>query len=296
MTFYETTTGIRVMKLHYTADPDKDPGRNGMEWFQSAIKTYPGGVAGYDWQSEMEINFTQKRGYHVWPNFLDMQKQVTCSPFDVPPHWPIWAGYDYGHTNPFAFIAVAFDGVDYAYQIDEIHLRGKSVWEQAKLIKERPYFNRIQGVFADPSIWRKDQQDGPKTTSIHELFQEYGIYMRKGQNYERVDAAFIQLLNTVLWRDLGDPRFKIFNTCVNTLKEFRNVHWKQWANEKIRQLNPDYERIYTRNVDAFDALKYLMLARWRGQIPETSGAVVGSFDWYFQNILDRTLRNRYALT
>jgi hypothetical protein len=133
-------------------------------------------------------------------------------------------------------------------------------------------------------------------TSIFELFRDQGIHMRKGENYDRVDAAFIQLLNSVLWRDVQEPRFRIFNTCVNTLREFRNVHWKQWANDKIRQLNPDYERIYTRNVDAFDAVKYLMLARWRGQIPETSGAVVGSFDWHLQKVLDRTLRSRYALT
>jgi hypothetical protein len=293
---YTTASGVSVLRLHYSADPARDPDTpDGLTWVQKQLKGYPGGMAGPKWQREMEINFSIRTSNKVFPNFADMQRWVACKPKDIPPHWPIWCGYDYGYTNPFAFVAVAFEGQDQCYQIDEIYMRGKSVWEQAKLIRERPYFDRIQGIIADPSIWRRDQQDGARMTSINELFGDHKIFMRKGDNYEKVDAAFIQLLSGSMWHDPGSPRFQIFDTCVNTLRELRNLHWKEWANAKSKINNPEYEKIYSRGVDAFDALKYVMLARWRGVIPDSIGVLPGSFDWYMQQIVDVADRKKYIL-
>jgi hypothetical protein len=49
---------FHILAVHYTADPDKDPDRNGKEWYEAERLSKP--LA--KWRKEYEIDFTTKSG------------------------------------------------------------------------------------------------------------------------------------------------------------------------------------------------------------------------------------------
>jgi hypothetical protein len=69
---WETQDGILVLRVHYSADDDKNPATpEGQRWLASRLVGYPGGIKGHDWLSEMEIDFSVYRGKAVYPGFSE---------------------------------------------------------------------------------------------------------------------------------------------------------------------------------------------------------------------------------
>ena len=294
---YTTETGIRVLRLHYSADPDKDPDtEKGMRWFQNQIKGYPGGQAGAKWQQEMEINFSIFSGNKVYPDWIERQAKIAVDPFNVPEEWPIYCGYDYGTANPFALTAIAFKSNDECYQIDEIVEPNLSVPQQAALIRKRPYWERVRGIVGDPSIWRKTQssKDEERLKSIGEMFEDEGIYMEKGRNEPGVDMSFVALLDGYLWDKREAPKFRIFSHCKKTLRCFRNLRKKQHTTAHAIANMDNPEAIVQKNIDEFDALKYIMLSRGF-ETPESVVCMPGTWGWWAEQIEKKAKRGRYHL-
>lgn len=286
MSFYTTRDGVRVCMCHYSADPDKNLDTpQGRTWLRKVLaKGYPGGMEGPDWQQEMEMSFSGSGSAKVWPNFPDhIQPKITCTPFEINEHWPIYCGYDYGTNNPFAWIAVAWEDEKTMYVFDEVYKADTPLHEQVEMIKARPYFHRVQGVIGDPSIWRQNQEsvvDGrPRLRSVGEMLRDdYGITVERGNNLEGVDIAFREMINSTLWRNLDEPQLYIFDTCKNLFRELRKLRYKSWATDKTASENNRKETLVQKDNHAWDALKYLLL--WKqGESPEALPAPVGSFDW-----------------
>jgi len=287
---YTTKDGVRTMRLHYSADPDKDPDTTkGHEWLARQLRGYAGGMNGVRWRREMEIDWSIHGTERVWPEFVSkMEPRITCEPFDVPEHWPIWCGYDYGSVNPFAWVAIAWESEDLCYLIDEIYHRKTPLHEQARLIRSRPYFERIQGTIGDRSIWNITQQSREgehEATSIGAiLHNEYDLYIEKSSATPGNDIAFRDLLNGVLWRNLEAPQFIIFNDCKNTLREFRNLRMRDWVSQAARDRQNRPEEILGKENHAWDAIKYVMLSRHH-ESPELLGPPEGTFEWYRQRLI-----------
>lgn len=258
--------------------------------------SYPGGVNGPAWQAEMEVNFGIRDTARVWPDWEEKCMDIVVPDFDYRQfsHCPIYAGYDYGPQEPHAFTPIMFTSKDECYQIDEIYVKGMSVFDIAQLIKSKPYYEQIRNIYADPSIWARTQQNGASgTTSVADIFDlEYDITMSKGQNFVGVDAAFIHLLNSVLWQK-NSIKFRIFQSCTNTLKELRTLAWS----EKVtaQKNSTILETIASKNVHAFDALKYVMLAHWQGVSTAPLGPMVGSVDWEIERMMREAEGVRYVL-
>jgi len=264
---YVTAGGIRAALCHYSAHPLLNPDTpDGLARLRK-IAARKGGMETPEWLQDMEIRFDVQGSTVVWPDFLErIQPKVTCPPFEIEDYWPVKAGYDYGYTNPFALTVVAYESEKRFYMIDEIYLKEKDLYEQAKIMKEKPYWDRIQQTFADPSIWTKNQhhkQASGKTEnrSMGDILErDLDIFMTPGDNSVGCDLAFRDLLNSVLWRDLENPQLVIFNTCTNTLREMRHLKYKQWATKTAQEKSNMPEEIVSKNNHAWDALKYLVLA------------------------------------
>lgn len=282
---YRTQHGVKVVMLHYSACHDLDT-EEGQTWLRKQLaKGYVGGMTGDAWQQEMEMRFSVSGGERVFPDWIDKYlPSVSCEPFEIEEHWPIYAGYDYGTYSPFAFVAVAWKSENEFYQFDEIYLKGKSVGEQAELIRSRPYYARIQGIIGDPAIWHRNQnalnlQGSPVLRSVGGMFQDdYGIDIERGRNDEGVDITFRNWLLSTAWKNLDEPQFRIFSTCTNTLREFRKLRRKEWATPGVAERNEAPEGILNKENHAWDALKYLLLSR-QGESPESLPPPVGSLDW-----------------
>lgn len=92
MRLWQTDKGTVCLRVHYTADPDKDPITTvGAEWYRLARQSWEDA----DWEREMEINYDTYTGrpvIHTWSRDLYVRK-VT---FD--PNYPLLMSNDYGTT------------------------------------------------------------------------------------------------------------------------------------------------------------------------------------------------------
>lgn len=299
-TKYTTTTGIRVGRLHYSAHPDFNPDEpDGVHRIQQAAKRYgPSGMEDPKWRREMEIDFHVRGSARVWPDFLDrIQPRVTCAPFEIEPYWIVKAGYDYGHTNPFAFLAAACESEHRIYICDELYLSGCDVYKQAKMIRERPYWNQLGQIIGDPTIWRRDQHQKTgsgqsEARSIGSIFEEMDVQIDRGNAEPGTDIAFRDLLNSVLWRDLDNPQVMIFSTCKNLLRELRLLRYREWLTKESRDRSNNPEEIVSKQNHAWDAFKYLMLAT-HAEAPDRLDFPKGSWGRLFREI--QSMRRREAL-
>lgn len=294
--FYTTSSGIPVLRYHYSAVPRKDRDTlEGKAWFENEINGYEGGEQGVQWRQEMEIDFSVRNSARVWPDFDERMAYIAVPDDDVPEHWPIFLGYDYGPKEPSVFIVIAFESEDKVYQIDEIWMKDTPIMRQYEMLRSKPYFDRIQWpVWGDPSIWSASQQKDEEITSIGDLWRdEYGVEMGRGQNFIGSDAAFIGLLNSVMWADIENPRFQIFESCQETLKELRTLSWRETpstSQEKVRD-----QKIAGKNVHCFDAMKYVMLETWKGQIAQEPPRPEGCIDWALDRMAAMVGSSRYQL-
>jgi hypothetical protein len=299
---YTTRDSVRVVQVHYSADPMKVLDTvEGQKWVRATLaKGYVGGMAGDDWQQEMEMNPNGTSSPRIFPDFVDkMQPAITFDQMDIPDHWPIYAGYDYGTASPFSWVAVAWESESKFYQFDEIYKKGMSVYEQVQLIKARPYFPQIQGIIGDPSIWNRTQNSErngqPVMRSVGEMFRDdYGIEIERGRNEPGVDIAFKEYLKSQLWRNLDDPMFMIAAQCRATLREFRLLRREVWATKGLDDRRNAQETIVQKDNHAWDALKYLLL--WKqGETPDSLPPPVASFDWLRERMSEMRKRAEMRL-
>lgn len=98
--------GFTAIRLHYSADPDKDPDTiKGQVWFRDVMK----GKSEQDIQQEYEVNFAVFRGKRVYPKFsLNIHVFDKLKPIkDV--GFPMLVGLDFGYHHP-AMIMTQYDG------------------------------------------------------------------------------------------------------------------------------------------------------------------------------------------
>lgn len=284
------------MRYHYTASRKKDRGtQEGQAWFESEIKDYVGGENGVKWQQEMEINFAVRDSARVWPDFHDMMGYVVCPEIEIEEHWPVYLGYDYGSKEVSVFMALAFASEQKCYIFDEIWMPNTPILHQYDQLRAKPYFDRIQWpVWGDPSIWSASQQQEEEVTSIGDLWRdEYNIDMGRGKNFIGSDAAFIDLLNSVLWADKENPRLQITENCTRFLAELRTLSWRE-PPQHSQDKNPA-RRIAGKNVHCFDAAKYVTLETWKGTAPQPSEMPVGCIDWALQQMAAMAGASKYHL-
>ena len=138
-----------------------------------------------------------------------------------------------------------------------------------------------------------DQNIGQRVTSVGEILEGEGVSITRAKKVDGIDRAFINLLDTVLWRQLDHARFKFFSTCPQTLRSFRRVHYIDWATAAGKNSKPNPEKITERGVDPFDAVKYVLTARWQGEDPDDLGAPKGSVDWLMETLQAAKTANAY---
>lgn len=82
-----------VIKLHYSADPDKDPAtKAGREWVAAAKR----GMPKEGWEQNYEINWASGAGKPVYPDFNRRQTEK----LKWRPEWIIHRGWDRGYYHP----------------------------------------------------------------------------------------------------------------------------------------------------------------------------------------------------
>ena len=263
---YITKDGLRVVKVHYSADPDKDVSTTeGKKWMAKALLGYPGGLEGAKWRREMEIDFNAQGGQLVFPQMEEFRERIYIPPFkEMPDNWHLYGGFDYAGRGTTAFVVIAHDrkNDDY-YCVYEYYKKNAGYVATCDHIKNYEHYYMLDWMVADPSMWAKTQERSGVTdlVSMAQLFSEQGVHFIKGARGG--DTEFAELINEQMWGKMNkkkgahtNPRYRILQTCNNHWSEMSQWRYSEWANATGQHKNVKKSMV-DKNNHTIDAAKYV---------------------------------------
>lgn len=291
MSEFRTPEGVYGLRIHYTADPDKDPETPiGAAWKRGQLETgaYMGGEKGWRWQQHMEINPQSRAGQVVLPKFRDGEDRIVIAPkrFGAMWNWSFDSGLDWGVRNQAVWLVFGMDPHGYRYLCHEISVPGGEIGGipgLCQLIRAHPLFDKCNGTIAsDPSLWNRDQNMAGGLVDKATIFRENGVDLvparQKGQD---ADEVLADRLNYHYWAGCGtqgfDPLLKIFDHCVETIRRLPELMYEDHS-EAIASQKSKKETIRDLHTDEWDAMKYAE-SMWPEGPTYRAPLHPGSFAW-----------------
>jgi len=263
MKSWETQSGFQVLELHYTADPAKDPDRDGAAWVAETVKGYPGGFESAGWKTEMEIDYGAGGGEKIFPFLSQTLSPVFIESID--PDWAlarmnVFAGYDYGTSNPSAFVVWGIDDKGDLYALWELYEPCIDYVQHFNRIKRCPYFDKLEYIAADNKIFSKTQQTADGLKSLSQLFHDNGIYIERAR--QGMDYPIAMRFLSEYWPGgrLGfkeiPPRAFITRDCPNGIIEVRGLRLQEHASITAERNSNKKEKLVDKDNHWWDASAY----------------------------------------
>jgi hypothetical protein len=197
-----------------------------------------------------------------WKNdpehYEDRKWTHVINPFEIPPHWKIVRGFDWGYTRPFAvywmaiapnkqkFIIKEYYGCDgtpnKGVQMHHVDVAAKirEIEDTDPNLKGR----KITGP-ADPSIFEESR--GLSIAAAMASFPNYVVW-HKGDN-ARIPGK-MQVHYHLAFDKEGEPLLQVFNTCKHLIRTLPNLVYDEKHTEDVNSDMEDH---------AYDALRYLLM-------------------------------------
>lgn len=280
LTVRRTKNGIPILRLHYTADPERDTEFN-PEWKKVARAKYSSQMR---WDREQEVVDSAGGGQLVFADTLlsHWDKIVITDPKWRPdPMWQVIGGFDHGKTNPTALERNYIDFEGNIYIAGEYYMPGRSAWEHAPEILKMPDVDRFEACWADPSIFdqKTQQEKGKEPRAMSDVYADVGVGFLNRFGGNRSDITFAERLLSH-WADLEhrEPSLRIVCRnysdrpqlglhpwdCPNLLWELLQTRRKKLTATQLLTQNTS-EEIVDKNNHATDAEKYVVMS-----LPEPS--------------------------
>ena len=274
---WKTRANVDVLEVHYSADPKKDPDREGAKWVDEAVRGYVGGTESSGWQTEMEINYGAGGGDPVFPQvkigtpiFID-----SFQPHTIMDKMRFYAGYDYGARNPSAFVVWGIDKDNKAYAVWELYEPCTNISAHVEKIKRCPYWDRIEVIVCDPSIMSKTQQGAADIKTLGEIFEEHGLSLTRGRRGQ--DVSIAQLFNADYWADPQNPDAFITKSCPSGMGEITDLRWAKHVSEALNVRKNAPESIRDKNNHWWDATATLFDYGVQPFVPEIIKPTAGTY-------------------
>ncbi|HEV2709135.1 MAG TPA: hypothetical protein VGU67_02880 [Edaphobacter sp.] len=242
--------GIPVGRIHYSADPDRDPSTPmGALWYEAKKKEYDSNHSG--WDREYEIIDEAGGGERIFADILTRYGSIIVirNPAWAPnPEWDVVGGFDHGGTNPTCLEKCYLDSDGNRYFAGEFYryktkdwdntissnaraITGVELNEDKKLVPAKvldalgkwtgeyvspmPDLKKMRWINADPSIGYETTPtpEGQLVAAIS-IYAGLGLKMRSFEG-ERSDLAFVQRLQDDLWGSLHSRPPKVYIVCRN---------------------------------------------------------------------------------
>lgn len=269
---------IPVIRIHYSADPDRDPKtKTGQLWRKKKRGEYSSQA---DWDREMEIIDGAGGGERIYAEILSthFKKIVITDPTWQPGKtWKLISGFDYGKTNPTSALDARVDHDGKIYFVGEYYQPGKDIGGHAPTLLGWNAFMACEDVMCDPSIFNKtmEQRDTKKAISVADIYYECGITNLRPFIGNRSDIAFEQRLK-MHWNNLDEkePTIRIWcpglteipdrpvygqhDGCPSLLWEMSNIRRVKLTATQLMTQNPS-EQIVDKDNHAHDAKKYIVM-------------------------------------
>ena len=234
---YRNENGFLVMRLHYTADPDKDEA-----WALTTKKGYIVDI----WNQEMELDFSRSSGKRVYPEFRSDLHVTTLDPI---PFRDIYRGWDFGYRHPFCVF----------FQIDEKgsplvlnELMGTDIVinkfaEQVLEMSDKLYAGYTFKDAGDPAVRAKSDKN-EKTTA--DILRGFGIRIQSRPS--KVKDGINLVRNLLLPKYDGAARIKFDTKCHILIDGFLGGYVRSESDEESPEKDGFYEH-------GQDALRYGLL-------------------------------------
>lgn len=191
----------------------------------------------------------------VFRNF-DYSRHV-IKPFEIPPHFILLRGMDWGVRSPSTCIWVAFDPdekIFYVYR--EFYKKEMGVPRICVEVNSMSGPEEYQHTVLDPSCWNRKGQDAEGAWL--DTAQEY---IQNGINVTKANNAWSQgverMIRLLAWAP-DKPRLYIFDTCPNLIKEMSKYPWPTHRSDGSGQKLP--EKASNHPDHALDGLRYAIMA------------------------------------
>lgn len=251
--------GGRVCQIHYTADPNKDPLRHGKAFLERMDRIFIGGLSGWKWRQEMEIEFNARSGALVFPQYKD-ESPIVIDPneyfgdFHPSLFEERYRAIDWGLRNPTACVWIGLlDQEWYIYR--EYYQTGTTVEAFKQEIRS------LSGSFDSDGRWvaedykftiidpASDRKNFAGMRTVYHLLNTGAdpLYAIKANNSD--DG--IHLINEWLYQE----RLHIFKELSNTRWEFRNYRWDEHS-EGIQYKHNLKEKPIDKDNHILDSVKY----------------------------------------
>lgn len=234
----KTDQGIHILRIHYTADPDKrDP-----VWIAEQKR----GTTAAAWAREMEIDFHVFPGKPWFPEF-DYERHVAKQQLKPIQGRPIIRGWDYGLTPATVFTQVTAKG-QFLILYPELQSTECGILNHGKVVKAESkslFAGYDFNDYGDPAGNQRSQND--EKTANELLRSEYGINVLPGPVAPMARWESIRKLLTSTTPD-GKPMFLIDSRNTWLIGAFTGgYHCKEVAGRLLEE--PDKNE-YSHIIDA----------------------------------------------
>lgn len=269
-----TKSGIPVLRVHFTADPERDPKIN-PEWKQRERRKY---TSNSQWLKEQEIVHDAGGGERVFADVLSMyaHKIIISDPAWRPGStWNCIPGMDHGKVNPTCAEMSYIDHDGCIYICGEYYEINTNVLQNAAALKSLPGFCTAQDVLTDPTMFDKlnQQRDGTFSATA-ELYYDQGINNLRPFLGNRSDVAFAERL-LLHWANLDQREPSVKIVCrmpiperplygvhpydsPNLLWELMRARREQLSSQQLLTRNAS-EKLVDRDNHARDAFKGILM-------------------------------------
>jgi len=287
---FEKIKGLKVWKnaknkftvamLHYSADPNKDPERNGKEWYEKERIGTP--LA--DWNKEYEIDFSSRAGKLIFGSeFCDFNPAIHfINSFEIEQAEYLMS-LDFGQNNPTSAHIGAWTPDNRLYIIDEYYkpalpsVSSREMFEQFRYLMSDDLEFRLKSIsqkrmaadiafqikVIDPSTAAKNRtkvKEGEEIAySVLEDFYDHGWDFSLANN--DVNARITRIREYFQLDSNGKAHLYIFkDKCPNLCIEILNYRYKKLTELQEKTRNQPEEPV-KKNDHAVDDLGYMIMTR-----------------------------------
>lgn len=267
--------GPALLRLHYRADPSKDPNTiSGKKWRENASRDYPdGGIESPGWRREMEMDASAGSGELALP-FMDRMSPIIVLPSYYPaPTDTLFGGLDVGRNNPTAFLIAALTKENVFVFFYEWYAKHVLLDEMAREIKRCAWYDRLEQIACDPSIWDKNQYKKDTMTSLAAMLQDdvppvdrldkiIRAHGRSDMQYvQKFSMMALNKLRLADGTEVNDPKVMISESgCPNLLREKKGLRYRDVVGDRNNS-----EKLVDKDNHAVDAAKYIILSHPEGR-------------------------------
>ena len=258
--------GLHVLRLHYTADPDK----RSLEW----MIEQQAGMTAAAWEKEYEINFQASNGKPWYPEFR-ADYHVAGEPLRPTEGRPIVRGWDYGLTPATCFCQTTAKG-QFMILYPEIQSSDCGILSHGRLVASETgtYFPGYSVMdYGDPAGNQRVQTDEKTCNDI--LRDEYSISVQPGPVAPTARYEAVRKLLTTTTPD-GQPMLLIDPRCTFIIRAFKQGYHRKETSAGQLLDEPDKNE-YSHIMDAIGyvaaSLSRSEKSNWKKGVTRTSGTL-----------------------